>query len=172
MSTVLGEWVGGGVVPMIRSAVRTTLRSLLRSDLVAELMHNDRGTSTNYTWVAGITEPAVKTRRPKIAEIMDEECSAARLYWQCICMCVCVCVYVLILDRVKQSQAEVHKQSYMNAASVNEICSQIFTDWCRISRTESDKSRFDRSMVETWGAEFHKTTAGSHKSDPSSSPSE
>ncbi len=28
---------GGGVVPMIRSAVRTTLRSLLRSDLVAEL---------------------------------------------------------------------------------------------------------------------------------------
>ncbi len=43
---------------------------------------------------------------------------------------------------------------------------------CSISRTESDKSRFDRSMVETWGAEFHKTTAGSHKSDPSSSPSE
>ncbi len=41
-----------------------------------------------------------------------------------------------------------------------------------ISRTESDKSRFDRSMVETWGAELHKTTAGSHKSDPSSSPSE
>ncbi len=35
MSTVLGEW--GGVVPMIRSAVRTTIRSLLRSDLVAEL---------------------------------------------------------------------------------------------------------------------------------------
>ncbi len=31
-------WVGGGGgVPMIRSAVRTTLRSLLRSDLVAEL---------------------------------------------------------------------------------------------------------------------------------------
>ncbi len=28
---------GGGVVPMIRSAVRTTLQSLLRSDLVAEL---------------------------------------------------------------------------------------------------------------------------------------
>ncbi len=28
---------GGGVVPMIRSAVWTTLRSLLRSDLVAEL---------------------------------------------------------------------------------------------------------------------------------------
>ncbi len=27
----------GRVVPMIRSAVRTTLRSLLRSDLVAEL---------------------------------------------------------------------------------------------------------------------------------------
>ncbi len=27
-------------------------------------------------------------------------------------------------------------------------------------------------MVETGGAEFHKTTAGSHKSDPSSSPSE
>lgn len=33
-----------------------------------------------------------------------------------------VCVCVLILERVKQSQAEV-------AASVNEICSQIFTDW-------------------------------------------
>ncbi len=39
MSTVPGEGgsVGGGGVPMIRSAVRTTLRSLLRSDLVAEL---------------------------------------------------------------------------------------------------------------------------------------
>ncbi len=32
-----GEGRGGGGVPMIRSAVRTTLRSLLRSDLVAEL---------------------------------------------------------------------------------------------------------------------------------------
>ncbi len=30
------SWVGG-VIPMIRSAVRTTLRSLLRSDFVAEL---------------------------------------------------------------------------------------------------------------------------------------
>ncbi len=37
MSTVLGGGGGGGVVPMIRSAVRTTLCSLLRSDLVAEL---------------------------------------------------------------------------------------------------------------------------------------
>ncbi len=37
---------------------------------------------------------------------------------------------------------------------------------CSISRTKSDKSRFDPSMVETWGAEFHKTTAESHKSDP------
>ncbi len=41
---------------------------------------------------------------------------------------------------------------------------------CSISRTESDKSRFDQSMVETRGAEFHKrenkTTAGSRKSDP------
>ncbi len=35
ISTVLGEW--GRVVPTIRSAVQTTLRSLLRSDLVAEL---------------------------------------------------------------------------------------------------------------------------------------
>ncbi len=34
MSTVLGEWGG---LPMIHSSVRTTLRSLLRSDLVAEL---------------------------------------------------------------------------------------------------------------------------------------
>ncbi len=36
----LGEyssWIAGRVVPMIRLAVRTTLRSLLRSDLVAEL---------------------------------------------------------------------------------------------------------------------------------------
>ncbi len=36
----LGEyssWRVGRVVPMIRSAVQTTLRSLLRSDLVAEL---------------------------------------------------------------------------------------------------------------------------------------
>ncbi len=40
------------------------------------------------------------------------------------------------------------------------------TSLCSISRTESDKSRFDPSMVETWGAEFHKTTAGRHKSDP------
>ncbi len=40
------------------------------------------------------------------------------------------------------------------------------TDECSISRTKSDKSRFDPSMVETWGAEFHKTTAGRHKSDP------
>ncbi len=31
------SWRGGRVVPMIRSAVWTTLRSLLRSDLVAEL---------------------------------------------------------------------------------------------------------------------------------------
>ncbi len=31
------SWRVGRVVPMIRSAVRTTLRSLLRSDLVAEL---------------------------------------------------------------------------------------------------------------------------------------
>ncbi len=31
----------GRVVPMIRSAVRTTLRSLLRSDLVAELNQTD-----------------------------------------------------------------------------------------------------------------------------------
>ncbi len=31
------SWRLGRVVPMIRSAVRTTLRSLLRSDLVAEL---------------------------------------------------------------------------------------------------------------------------------------
>ncbi len=30
-------WRAGRVVPMIRSAVRTTLHSLLRSDLVAEL---------------------------------------------------------------------------------------------------------------------------------------
>ncbi len=35
ISTVFGEW--GGLLKMIRSAVRTTLRSLLRSDLVAEL---------------------------------------------------------------------------------------------------------------------------------------
>ncbi len=41
-----------------------------------------------------------------------------------------------------------------------------FICFCRISRTKSDKSRFDPSMVETWGAEFHKTTAESHKSDP------
>ncbi len=34
-NTVLGEW--GRVVPMICSVVQTTLRSLLRSDLVAEL---------------------------------------------------------------------------------------------------------------------------------------
>ncbi len=31
------SWRVGRVVPMIRSAVRTTLRSLLRADLVAEL---------------------------------------------------------------------------------------------------------------------------------------
>ncbi len=31
------SWRVGRVVPMIRSAVRTTLRSLLRSDLVTEL---------------------------------------------------------------------------------------------------------------------------------------
>ncbi len=31
------SWGVGRVVPMIRSAVQTTLRSLLRSDLVAEL---------------------------------------------------------------------------------------------------------------------------------------
>ncbi len=31
------SWRVGRVVPMIRSAVRTTLRSLLRLDLVAEL---------------------------------------------------------------------------------------------------------------------------------------
>ncbi len=31
------SWRVGGIVPMIRSAVWTTLRSLLRSDLVAEL---------------------------------------------------------------------------------------------------------------------------------------
>ncbi len=31
------SWSVGRVVPMIRSAVRTTLRSLLMSDLVAEL---------------------------------------------------------------------------------------------------------------------------------------
>ncbi len=31
------SWRVGRVVPMIRSAVRTTLRSLLRSNLVAEL---------------------------------------------------------------------------------------------------------------------------------------
>ncbi len=31
------SWIAGRVIPMIRSAVRTTLRSLLRSDLVAEL---------------------------------------------------------------------------------------------------------------------------------------
>ncbi len=31
------SWRVGRVVPMIRSAVRTTLHSLLRSDLVAEL---------------------------------------------------------------------------------------------------------------------------------------
>ncbi len=31
------SWRVGRVVPMIRSAVRTTLRSLLSSDLVAEL---------------------------------------------------------------------------------------------------------------------------------------
>ncbi len=31
------SWRVGRVVPLIRSAVRTTLRSLLRSDLVAEL---------------------------------------------------------------------------------------------------------------------------------------
>ncbi len=31
------SWRAGRVVPMIRSAVRTTLLSLLRSDLVAEL---------------------------------------------------------------------------------------------------------------------------------------
>ncbi len=31
------SWRVGTVVPMIRSAVRTTLRSLLRSDLVTEL---------------------------------------------------------------------------------------------------------------------------------------
>ncbi len=31
------SWRVGRVVPMIHSAVRTTLRSLLRSDLVAEL---------------------------------------------------------------------------------------------------------------------------------------
>ncbi len=33
------SWRGGRVVPMIRSAVRTTLRSLLRSVLVTELNH-------------------------------------------------------------------------------------------------------------------------------------
>ncbi len=37
------SWRVGRVVPMIRSAVRT-LRSLLRSDLVAELMHTERET--------------------------------------------------------------------------------------------------------------------------------
>ncbi len=31
------SWRVGRVVPMIRSAVRTTFRSLLRSDLLAEL---------------------------------------------------------------------------------------------------------------------------------------
>ncbi len=31
------SWRVGRVVPMIRSAVQTTIRSLLRSDLVAEL---------------------------------------------------------------------------------------------------------------------------------------
>ncbi len=31
------SWRAGRVLPMIRSAVRTTLRGLLRSDLVAEL---------------------------------------------------------------------------------------------------------------------------------------
>ncbi len=31
------SWRVGGVVPMIRSAVRTTLQCILRSDLVAEL---------------------------------------------------------------------------------------------------------------------------------------
>ncbi len=35
------SWRVGRVVPMIRSAVRTTLRSLLRSDLVAELNQTD-----------------------------------------------------------------------------------------------------------------------------------
>ncbi len=35
------SWRVGRVVPMIRSAVRTTLRSLLRSDLVAELNPTD-----------------------------------------------------------------------------------------------------------------------------------
>ncbi len=34
---VYSSWRVGRVVPMIRSAGRTTLRSLLRSDLVAEL---------------------------------------------------------------------------------------------------------------------------------------
>ncbi len=34
------SWRVGRVVPMIRSAVRTTLRSLLSSDLVAELNHS------------------------------------------------------------------------------------------------------------------------------------
>ncbi len=34
------SWIVGRVVPMIRSAVRTTLHSLLRSYLVAELNHD------------------------------------------------------------------------------------------------------------------------------------
>ncbi len=35
------SWRVGRIVPMIRSAVLTTLRSLLRSDLVAELNQTD-----------------------------------------------------------------------------------------------------------------------------------
>ncbi len=46
------SWRVGRVVPMIRSAVRTTLYSLLRSDLVAELNQTDPQLlcSSNHSW--------------------------------------------------------------------------------------------------------------------------
>ncbi len=45
------SWRVGKVVPMIRSAVRTTLRSLLRSDLVAELKQTVIDVQRTDVWV-------------------------------------------------------------------------------------------------------------------------
>ncbi len=45
-------WRVGRVVPMIHSAVRTTLRSLLRSDLVAELNQTDIGVQRTDSMMA------------------------------------------------------------------------------------------------------------------------
>ncbi len=56
------SWRVGRVVPMIRSAVRTTLRSLLRSDLVAELNQTVIDVQrTDSMWSITVSEaPAAK----------------------------------------------------------------------------------------------------------------